>query len=84
MGGHCVMGCRAMWPCSGISSVLGRQSREEKEPGLLQGKNTGDRPQYSGREAYGKMMRCGTPVHLAAGNQDRTTKASSRLVWAML
>lgn len=42
------------------------------------------RPQHSVREAYGKMMRRGTPVHRAAGNRDRTTKASSRLVWAML
>lgn len=64
--------------------MLGRQSRKEKEPGLQQGKNIRDRPQYSVREAYGKMMRCGTPVHLVAGNQDRTTKANSRLVWAML
>lgn len=79
-----MMGCRAMWPCSGISSMLGRQSREGKEPGLQQGKNTGDGPQYSVREAYGKMVRRGTPVHLVAGNQDTTTKASSRLVWAML
>lgn len=79
--------------CNGVQSNVamfwdqlhaGKAKQGEKEAGLQQGKNTRDRPQYSVREAYGKMVRRGTPVHLVAGNRDRTTKASSRLVWAML